>query len=736
MAPNKDGGAAAVVGGIWQNVAASVCTSVIGVTCVSLGLARSSDPNSLASWPIWVTIAGGLALAAGISRLIYVLDRWYLRAIVLRASGERIALLITPLEGDALHAPHRREISKAIRRELGAAVQVKLWPEKMPIPDPTNVASVVAAHRSAQKLLKRKNFDLLIWGYVKADHAVELGFTAREWPGESRGYVLSDTIELGPDFGEDLAAALAARVVIEAAPAAETGRPVHDLLQRARLRIAPLMYRKLSQSARGSIFLAYANILSALGAMSTRNIELEDSIEAYRTVLEVRTREASPHDWATTQNNLGVTLRTLGERQEGTETLQAAVAAFNAALEVNTRESLPVDWALVQNNLGVTLLVLGARQQGTETLDAAVAAIKASLEVRTREMLPFDWALTQNNLGNALFLLGRRREGTETLVASVAAFHAALEVYRRETLPLDWAMTQHNLGNSLSELGGRQVGTEGLERAIGAFRAALEVYTSETQPRYWAKAQSSLGQALSVLGERQAGGEALRAALRAFHAALAVCTREALPLDWADLQGNLGVTLGRLVERGEEEPQAVVDAFRGILEVYQRETYPLEWAKTQMNIGVALGELAKREVGTKALEEAVAAYRAALAVNARDELPLEWAMTQYNLGNALSELGGRQEGTTAIEDAIAAYRAALEIYSREALPLCWATATLGSTFAHVRFHERSRGRVDFASLREQAEAARTVLDEGGHTRGARWGDHVIHEIDLLAGAGN
>ena len=40
-----------------------------------------------------------------------------------------------------------------------------------------------------------------------------------------------------------------------------------------------------------------------------------------------------PLDWATTQNNLGNALRTLGEREAGTARLEEAVAAYRAALE-------------------------------------------------------------------------------------------------------------------------------------------------------------------------------------------------------------------------------------------------------------------------------------------------------------------------------------------------------------------------------------------------------------------
>jgi hypothetical protein len=43
-------------------------------------------------------------------------------------------------------------------------------------------------------------------------------------------------------------------------------------------------------------------------------------------------REQIPLDWATTQNNLGGALQTLGEREGGTARLDQAVAAYRTAL--------------------------------------------------------------------------------------------------------------------------------------------------------------------------------------------------------------------------------------------------------------------------------------------------------------------------------------------------------------------------------------------------------------------
>jgi hypothetical protein len=63
-----------------------------------------------------------------------------------------------------------------------------------------------------------------------------------------------------------------------------------------------------------------------------------------------------------TQMNLGAALRTLGERDSGTGKLEDAAAAYRAALEEWTQERVSLDWAATQNNLGIALFRLGERQ--------------------------------------------------------------------------------------------------------------------------------------------------------------------------------------------------------------------------------------------------------------------------------------------------------------------------------------------------------------------------------------
>ena len=98
-------------------------------------------------------------------------------------------------------------------------------------------------------------------------------------------------------------------------------------------------------------------------------------MEACRRALAVFTRDDLPQRWATTQNNLGIALMRLGERQEGAEgarRLAEAVEAHRQALAVRTRDDLPQHWAETQNNLGLALQIqihLDGFPKGLEQID-------------------------------------------------------------------------------------------------------------------------------------------------------------------------------------------------------------------------------------------------------------------------------------------------------------------------------------------------------------------------------
>jgi tetratricopeptide (TPR) repeat protein len=161
------------------------------------------------------------------------------------------------------------------------------------------------------------------------------------------------------------------------------------------------------------------------------NDALGRAISLNQEVLRETPRARAPLDWAGVQNELGIALWTLGQREGGATRLEEAVAAFREASKERTRERVPLDWARTQNNIGIALLRLGERESGSARLEDAVGALREALTERTRERVPLDWATTQTNLGIALLRLGERDSGVGRLEEALAAFRATLSVYTR-----------------------------------------------------------------------------------------------------------------------------------------------------------------------------------------------------------------------------------------------------------------------------------------------------------------
>jgi tetratricopeptide (TPR) repeat protein len=355
-----------------------------------------------------------------------------------------------------------------------------------------------------------------------------------------------------------------------AALLAERGRVANLQL---RYREAAEFYAKAAETTTFDPKLSWGYALYAADALYAQgdefgdNAALSESIQRYRSTLNLAPRERVPLQWAATQNNLGNALRVLGERESGTAMLQQAVSAYREALRERTRERVPLQWAMTQNNLGLALERLGERESGTATLQQALSAYREALKEQTRARDPLEWAMTQNNLGLALWRLGERESGTATLQQALSAYREALKERTRERVPLEWAMTQNNLGTVLLVLGEREGGTASLQQAVSAFRETLKEYTRKRVPLEWAMTQNNLGNALVRLGERESGTATLQQAVAAFHEALKEYTRERVPLEWAKSYGTQGVAMMRLAERTKEAAMAKM-AFEQISAAY------------------------------------------------------------------------------------------------------------------------------------------------------------------------
>lgn len=72
------------------------------------------------------------------------------------------------------------------------------------------------------------------------------------------------------------------------------------------------------------------------------------------------------------RENLASALTELGARQNDTEKLQQAVDIDHSVLRQLRVEEAPLEWATTQNNLGIALAGIGERESGTARLEESV----------------------------------------------------------------------------------------------------------------------------------------------------------------------------------------------------------------------------------------------------------------------------------------------------------------------------------------------------------------------------
>ena len=181
-----------------------------------------------------------------------------------------------------------------------------------------------------------------------------------------------------------------------------------------------------------------ANALYRQGNEFGDNRALLAAIEQYKRLIELTPRERGPLEWAMAQNNLGIALRVLGERESGTAKLEEAVISYREALkEQNPRAGTARMGPDARSIWALRSSPRGARE-GTARLEEAVVCLSRGAEgtnpreraARMGHRARVIWAI-------ALGRLGERESGTAKLEEAVVAYREALkEITRERTSPL------------------------------------------------------------------------------------------------------------------------------------------------------------------------------------------------------------------------------------------------------------------------------------------------------------
>jgi tetratricopeptide (TPR) repeat protein len=521
--------------------------------------------NSLPAWAIEmvkgpVMEALGILSAALVSALLAIHARRRFLGKTPHPKGNRIAIYVAQFGEDEASTGAREAVMRSIEKELGRE-RAEVLPAGVRLELDRNVSRDQATERAnakARAILKKNGGDLLIWGHMATMPGmaarVELNFVSAEREhSRPEPYGLTQSLMLDADFGPEMGTALAALAATAAASSAnDDSHYCVQMLDPIARKLTPIALNppaSLKPEDRARILFSFGAIQRTIGQQAGSNKVLEQAIAAFRSTLDVWTRESAPQDWARTQNWLGISLSILGGRDNKSERLAQAIVAYHEALKIYTQTNEPIMWAGIQNNLGIALRKLSEREENTGKLEQAVEAYREALKEWTQGLVPLLWATAQNNLGNALGSLGDRKNDTEKLEQAIVAFRETLKERTRKRVPLQWATTQNNLGNALGLLGKCKGDTNTLKQAVVAFHEALKERTRKRVPLGWAATQNNLGKALQALGECENCTEDLEQAIQAYREALKEWTPEQDPYHHQMAHDNLRQVEALLAER-------------------------------------------------------------------------------------------------------------------------------------------------------------------------------------------
>ena len=178
-----------------------------------------------------------------------------------------------------------------------------------------------------------------------------------------------------------------------------------------------------------------ASLLHTLGQRNTgATISiLNESMEAYKSILPVIKRQDTPLIWSIMLHNIGWIFQDLGEYSKGSRMLERSISAYNNVLTQRTVESSPIEWALTQNNAAVSMQVLGEIKQDMDILKESIQSYDNANQKLTQEDHPTAWVITLANLAGARTILAEQTKDSELARQALSHFTKIVEFLRDTT---------------------------------------------------------------------------------------------------------------------------------------------------------------------------------------------------------------------------------------------------------------------------------------------------------------
>ncbi len=526
-----------------------------------------------------------------------------------RSDGSRFSIAVADLNGDS-------GAVKAIIEDCLAqidGIQILSIDRSITISGDDIRSALSDGHRKAKDVLMESNADVLLWGNILHANGTEI--PRLHWTPSTRfsssttsgKYRLNEDLDLPDIFWDDMAIIL---TLLSASALSQfvgqrgifVASKIQPYIEKTRTLLisidktpTPKGWTRTSVDLIKNIF---AESLQILGEQNGSIAVLSEAVTMFEDLIKDAS-EMSPVSPEIVLNNLGCTLRTVGEYSKDITYYEKSEDILNKSLELTKATQSNTLLPAVLNNLATAQLRHMERSPDTALLIKAIENFRAAIqESETQNLIrPFDQATTYQNLGNALAKLAELTNDVTPLDEALMLHEKALSLRPRENVPLMWAQSKLANGTTLM-IQAKLTGDPILfKRAITCFRDALTENTRGRMPHVWAHTQINLAQAIYLCGSIEHRPDQMKQAISVFDEVLEVVSWDLYPDMWISARTGTAYVIARMAEE-ESDPDRKIQEFGRAVHILSEMTqdpvrvqFPQDWAIISNNYSIMLAKL-------------------------------------------------------------------------------------------------------------------------------------------------
>lgn len=340
----------------------------------------------------------------------------------MKASGNKIAVYITQLQGDDDAGNHRAILIDSLRDQIGSHM-LEIIPEgELPVSSRDSSTDDTIAPRVEEKardMLQKNGGSVYIWGRVftigtTTSLALRFVSLSPEHDGMDRQvFNITSENKLDAKLAPTVIKAVSMIVLSKIMPLLKGGN-LDTQMKAIESFIRPLAFSPpagVSVAETTQVRSIYAYYLYKR-ALKEKNIALLDDAEkAYRLPIEAEKKGESidPIELAMAYFGLANVMSTRGEWKDGTTSIAQSLSHYKFAAGILTLKDHPLEWQAIHYAKGLAHWALGRMATGVEDLIEAAACFRvASGDITTgktlslpeqRQETVFNWQEAERNLG-------------------------------------------------------------------------------------------------------------------------------------------------------------------------------------------------------------------------------------------------------------------------------------------------------------------------------------------------